>query len=114
MVTAREKNTRNAKQAEYKSIWCQEYMVKILDTIVKVKVYESREEELCGTFGSPLQCSTQIIVYAKDQLFTLFKRHRSNLKVYLNKIQKTEGSLSRWVKRNRGQRSSKVLFLFVE
>ena len=53
MVTAREKNTRNAKQAEYKPIWCQEYTVKVLGTIVKVKVYESREEELRESFGLP-------------------------------------------------------------
>ena len=53
MVTAREKNTRNAKQAEYKSIWYQEYMVKVLDTFVKVKLYESKEEELCVSFGLP-------------------------------------------------------------
>ena len=47
MVTAREKNTRNAKQAEYKSILCQEYMVKVLDTIVKVKLYERVKKKSC-------------------------------------------------------------------
>ena len=92
MVISREKNTWNAKQAEYKSIWYLEYMVKVLDTVVKVKVHESIEEELCVSFGLPFVCITQIIVYAKNRLFTLFK-HRFNLKVYLNKIQKTEGSL---------------------
>ena len=45
------------------------------------------------SLGLPFVCSTQIIVYAKNRLFTLFKHQRSNLKVYLNKIQKTEGSL---------------------
>ena len=53
MVIAREKNTRTAKQAEYMSIWCQEYMVKVLDTVVKVKVCKSKEEELCVSFGLP-------------------------------------------------------------
>ena len=53
MVISREKNTWNAKQAEYKSIWYQEYMIKVLDTVVKVKVYESKEEELCVSFGLP-------------------------------------------------------------
>ena len=57
------KNTRNAKQAEYKSIWCQEYMAKILDTVVKVKLHESNEEGLCVSSGFPFQCSTQIIVH---------------------------------------------------
>ena len=47
------------------SIWYQEYMVKVLDTVVRVKVYKSKEEELCVSFGSPFQCSTQIIMYAK-------------------------------------------------
>ena len=47
------KNTRNAKQAEYKSVWCQEYTVKALDTVVRVKLYESKEEELCVSFGLP-------------------------------------------------------------
>ena len=70
-------------------------MVKILDTVVKVKVYESKEEELCVSFGLPFVCSTQIIVYAKNRLFTVFKHQRFNLKVYLNKTQKTEGPLSR-------------------
>ena len=69
-------------------------MVKVLDTVVKVKVYENKEE-LCVSFGLPFVCCTQIIVYAKDRLFTLFKPQRSNLKVYLNKMQKIEGSLSR-------------------
>ena len=70
-------------------------MVKVLDTVVKVKVYESKEEELCVSFGLPFVCSIQIIVYTEDRLFTLFKPQRPNLKVYLNTIQKTEGSLSR-------------------
>ena len=74
MVTAREKSTWNAKQAEYNSIWCQEYMAKVLDTIVKEKLCESREEGLCVSFGFPFQCSTQIIVYAKNSVFALFKR----------------------------------------
>ena len=56
MVTAREKNTWNAKQAEYNSIWCQEYMVKVLDTIVKVKLYESKEEGLCVSLLVCLLC----------------------------------------------------------
>ena len=47
------KNTRDAKQAEYNSIWCKKYTVKVLDTVVKVKVYESKEEELCVSFGLP-------------------------------------------------------------
>ena len=58
-------------------------------------MYKSKEEELCVSFGLPFVCSTQIIVYAKNRLFTLFKRQRYNLKVYLNKTQKTEGPLSR-------------------
>ena len=89
-------------------------MVKVLDTVVKVKVYESREEELCVYFGLPFACSTQIIVYAKNRLFTLFQHQRSNLKVYLNKIQKIEGSLLTKTQYTRGERSTKVLFLFVE
>ena len=89
-------------------------MVKVLDTVVKVKVYESKEEELCVSFGLPFVCSTQIIVYAKNRLFTLFKHQRSNLKLYLNKIQKTEGSLLTKTQYTRGERSTKVLFLFVE
>ena len=28
-------------------------MVKVLDTFVKVKLYESNEEELCVSFGLP-------------------------------------------------------------
>ena len=28
-------------------------MVKVLDTVVKVKVYKSEEEELCVSFGLP-------------------------------------------------------------
>ena len=88
-------------------------MVKVLDTVVKVKVYESKEE-LCVSFGLPFVCSTQIIVYAKHRLFTLFKHQRSNLKVCLNKIQKTEGSLLTKTQYTRGERSKKVLFLFVE
>ena len=47
------KNTRNAKQAENMSIWCQEYMAKVLDTVVKVELYKSKEEELCVSFGLP-------------------------------------------------------------
>ena len=70
-------------------------MVKALDTVVEVKVYKSKEEELCVSFGLPSVCSTQIIVYAKNRLITVFKHQRSNLKVHLNKIQKTEGPLSR-------------------
>ena len=89
-------------------------MVKVLDTVVKVKVYESKEVELCVSFGLPFVCSTQIIVYAKNRLFTLFKHQRSNLKVCLNKIQKTEGSLLAKTQYTRGERSKKVLFLFVE
>ena len=42
-------------------------MVKVLDMVVKVKVYESKEEELCVSFGLPFVCSTQIIVYANSQ-----------------------------------------------
>ena len=53
MVISREKSTWNAKQAEYKSIWCQEYTVKVLDTVVRVKLYESKAEELCVSFGLP-------------------------------------------------------------
>ena len=90
-------------------------MVKVLDTVVKVKVYESKEEELCvSSFGLPLVCSTQISVYAKNRLFTLFKHQRSDLKVYLNKLQKTEGSLLTKTQYTRGERSNKVLFLFLE
>ena len=36
-----------------------------LDTVLKVKLYESKGEELCVSFGSPFQCSTKNIVYAK-------------------------------------------------
>ena len=68
-------------------------MVKALDTVVKVKVYESKEEELCVSFGLPFVCSTQIIVYAVNTIFALFKRRRFISKVYLNRIQKTKGSL---------------------
>ena len=75
---------------------------------------ESKEEELCVSFGLPFVCSTQIIVYAKNRLFTLFKYQRSNLKIYSNKIQKIEGSLLTKTQYTRGERSKKVLFLFVE
>ena len=94
-------------------IWCQEYVVKVLDTVVQVKVYESKEEELCVSFGLPFVCSTQIIVYAKNTIFALFKRRRFISKVYLNRIQKTEGSLLTKTRYKRGERSKKVLFLFV-
>ena len=76
---------------------CQEYTVKVLDTVVKVKLYESKEEGLCVSFGFAFQCSTQIIVHAKNRLFTLSKRPHSNVKLYLNTVQKTEGPLSRQV-----------------
>ena len=66
-------------------------MVKVLDTVVKVKVYESEEEELCVSFGLPFVCSTQIIVYARNRIFTVFKSQRFNLKVYLIKIKKQKG-----------------------
>ena len=59
-------------------------MVKVSDTVVKVKLYESEGEELCVSFGSLLQCSTQIIVYAENTVLRLSKRPRSNLRVYLN------------------------------
>ena len=72
------------------------------------------KKKSCVSLLADLLCSTQIIVYAKNSVFAFFKRTRFNLGFYLNTIQKTEGSLLRWVKRNRGQRSSKVLFLFVE
>ena len=42
-------------------------MVQVLDTVVKVKLYESKEEELCVSFGPPFVCSGQIIVYAKKK-----------------------------------------------
>ena len=66
-----------------------------------------------------LQCSTQIIVYAENTVqfqhfSTLCKRQRFNLRVYLNKIQKAEGLLSTETQYKRGERLSKVLFLFVE
>ena len=89
-------------------------MVKVLDMVVKVKVYESKEEELYVSFGLPFVCSTQIIVYAKNRLFTLCKHQRSNLKVYLNKIPKKEGLLLTNTRYKRGERSKKVLILFVE
>ena len=31
-------------------------MVKFLDTVLKVKLYESKEEELCVSFGLPFLC----------------------------------------------------------
>ena len=49
-------------------------MAKVLDTVVKVKLHESNEEGLCVSSGFPFQCSTQIIVYAKNSAFALFKR----------------------------------------
>ena len=45
-------------------------MVKVLDTVVKVKVYESKEEELCVSFGLPFVCSTKAILYAKNSIRT--------------------------------------------
>ena len=75
---------------------CQEYTMKVLDTVVKVKLYESKEEGLYVSFGFAFQCSTQIIVHAKNQLFTL-SRPRFDLKLYSNTVQKTEGPLSRQV-----------------
>ena len=76
MVTTREKilETPN-KQNTSPYAWCQEYMAKVLDTVGKVNLYESKEEGLCVSFSFPfLRCSTQIIVYAKNSVFALFKR----------------------------------------
>ena len=63
-------------------------MVKVLDTVVKAKVYESKEEELCVSFGLLFVCSTQIIGYAKIDNPHFSKR--LNLKVYLNQRDKKQ------------------------
>ena len=79
------KNTRNAKQTEYKSIWYQEYTVNFLDRVLKVKLYESKEKELCVSFGSPFQCSTQIIVYAKNSRGITYS-HFSDINVLIQRF----------------------------
>ena len=69
------KNTRNAKQTEYKSIWYQEYTVKFLDRVLKVKLYESKEEELCVSLvhlfsvAHKLLCTPKIIEVSRIHTF---------------------------------------------
>ena len=70
-------------------------MVKVLDTVVKVKVCKKVKKKSCVSLLAYPLCSTQIIVYAKNSVFAFFKRPRFNLRFYLNTIQKTEGWLSR-------------------
>ena len=50
------KNTRNAKQTEYKSIWYQEYTVKFLDTVLKVKLFEKVKKKSCVSLLVHLLC----------------------------------------------------------
>ena len=53
-------------------------MVKVLDTVVKVKLYESKEEELCVSFGFTVQHTDYCVRRKYCTVSTLFNTFQTS------------------------------------